>query len=126
MPSTHMHLSHHRKSPQSSHIRLQNLTGCVSSRYPVILSLEVHCTLRNQKIIADMFNQIFGKKLYIPPQSQKILPSPEELKHKIVLKVSLKNCFQSFYGNLGCSFIIMSGLENTSKCQRGSLGSWGL
>ncbi|XP_062302907.1 1-phosphatidylinositol 4,5-bisphosphate phosphodiesterase delta-4 isoform X2 [Osmerus eperlanus] len=59
------------------------------SEYPVILSIENHCSVEQQRVMAQHLNDILGDKLLkstldgkIPPR----LPSPEELKGKILLK----------------------------------------
>jgi phosphatidylinositol phospholipase C delta len=57
--------------------------------YPIILSLENHCSLPYQKVMANDMNEVFGKKLYIPTEekySGADLPSPEELRGMVVIK----------------------------------------
>lgn len=48
--------------------------------YPVILSLENHCTLPFQERMAIYMSAIFGDKLFIPDEEkfEEPLPSPEE------------------------------------------------
>jgi phosphatidylinositol phospholipase C gamma-1 len=63
----------------------------VTSPYPVILSLEDHCCLTQQTKMAAIFEEILGPMLLktpIPHQKmdQEMLPSPNELKGKIILK----------------------------------------
>jgi hypothetical protein len=60
-----------------------------NSPYPVIISIENHCSLKVQKLMADEFKAVFGSKLlndFINP-NENALPSPEQLKYKIILKV---------------------------------------
>ncbi|EYU22354.1 hypothetical protein MIMGU_mgv1a001900mg [Erythranthe guttata] len=58
----------------------------VSSPYPVIVTLEDHLTPDLQAKVAAMVMQIFGDMLYCPdPECSKEFPSPEALKHKIIL-----------------------------------------
>lgn len=59
-------------------------------RYPVILSIENHCSLEQQQILVNIVKSTFGDKLYSTPINGNAfnLPSPEQLKHKILLKVS--------------------------------------
>jgi phosphatidylinositol phospholipase C delta len=59
------------------------------SDYPLIISLEVHCNPEQQALMANIMINVFGDKLvrdalYSDPKE---LPSPEELKHKILIKV---------------------------------------
>ncbi|KRY83656.1 1-phosphatidylinositol 4,5-bisphosphate phosphodiesterase delta-3-A, partial [Trichinella pseudospiralis] len=63
-----------------------NNYGFSTTPYPIILSLEIHCDVRKQAILADMLVKTFGKKLYKNVAHLKTLPSPEELKNKILLK----------------------------------------
>ncbi|KRZ70061.1 1-phosphatidylinositol 4,5-bisphosphate phosphodiesterase delta-3-A, partial [Trichinella papuae] len=63
-----------------------NNYGFSTTPYPIILSLEIHCDVRKQAILADMLVKTFGKKLYRNVAHLKTLPSPEELKNKILLK----------------------------------------
>uniref|UniRef100_A0A7S3L2L3 Phosphoinositide phospholipase C n=1 Tax=Amphora coffeiformis TaxID=265554 RepID=A0A7S3L2L3_9STRA len=56
--------------------------------YPVILSLENHCSHPFQKAMAKNLLQILGESLYIPLEAERNndLPSPEALKGKVVIK----------------------------------------
>uniref|UniRef100_A0A915E8Q7 Phosphoinositide phospholipase C n=1 Tax=Ditylenchus dipsaci TaxID=166011 RepID=A0A915E8Q7_9BILA len=56
--------------------------------YPVILTLENHVGLVQQRVMVDIFQDILGDKLYIPPENaaSKPLPSPNQLKNKILLR----------------------------------------
>lgn len=59
----------------------------VASPYPVIISLENHCSLPQQEKIASTLKSVLGTKLAMPsPDDQKKLPSPEALKGKVLLK----------------------------------------
>lgn len=58
-----------------------------ASEYPVILSLEVHCSEPQQEMMAKIMVQIFGDSLYLPPpENITSYPSPHELRRKILLK----------------------------------------
>ena len=63
----------------------------ITSPYPVIISAEVHCGLAQQDAIAKIMKDVFGDALISAPIEgrPKInnLPSPEQLKGKILLKV---------------------------------------
>jgi len=60
----------------------------VSSEYPVILSIEDHCSLPQQRKMAEAFQEVFGEMLLVAPvdKTEKELPSPEKLRRKIILK----------------------------------------
>lgn len=60
----------------------------VASEYPLILSLEVHCSVEQQRKMAAHFRAILGDMLYWTPVSADMdkLPSPETLKNKIIIK----------------------------------------
>ncbi|KAA8585399.1 hypothetical protein FQN60_004093 [Etheostoma spectabile] len=59
------------------------------SPYPLILSLENHCSVEQQAVMAKHLRTILGSKLLTKPlsaQPPKDLPSPEELKGRILVK----------------------------------------
>ncbi|XP_059198678.1 1-phosphatidylinositol 4,5-bisphosphate phosphodiesterase delta-4 [Centropristis striata] len=59
------------------------------SDFPVILSLENHCGVEQQKVMAQHLSQILGDTLLstlLDGQVPQHLPSPQELKGKILLK----------------------------------------
>lgn len=58
-------------------------------RFPVILSIEEHCPIDQQRQMARIFREVFGDKLLIEPVEHlaEQLPSPTQLKGKIILKV---------------------------------------
>ncbi|KAJ7984422.1 hypothetical protein DPEC_G00354680 [Dallia pectoralis] len=60
-----------------------------ASLYPLILSLENHCSVEQQVVIARQLRSILGDKLLTKPldgQPNQSLPSPEALKGKILVK----------------------------------------
>ena len=63
----------------------------VTSPYPVVISAEVHCSVQQQDMIVEIMNKTFGDKLVKAPPDNRpkitTLPSPEDLKGKILLKV---------------------------------------
>lgn len=60
-----------------------------SSPYPLILSLEVHCNPEQQTAMVHIMKEIFGSQLLLEPlePSSFVLPSPEDLKYRILVKV---------------------------------------
>ena len=58
------------------------------SPYPVILSIENHCSIKQQKFMAECLQEILGDYLLKKPLdlNETCLPSPERLKRKIIIK----------------------------------------
>lgn len=69
------------------------------SRYPVILSIEEHCNLEHQRQMAAIFKKEFGDKLLMEPVEEyaEQLPSPTQLKGKIILKVGSVGLSLTFF-----------------------------
>lgn len=57
-----------------------------NSRYPVILSIENHCSVKQQTVMATYIRSIFGDLLYAPEETPNRIPSPHDLMGKIVIK----------------------------------------
>jgi Ca2+-binding EF-hand superfamily protein len=59
-----------------------------SSDYPVILSIENHCSINQQFVMATYMSDIFGDMLFKDSRDpdRKELPSPAELRNKILVK----------------------------------------
>ncbi|XP_078084774.1 inactive phospholipase C-like protein 1 isoform X2 [Mustelus asterias] len=77
-------------SPVSFHsvIKVINQYAFVASEYPLIMCLRNHCSVGQQKVMAQKMKMIFGNKMFTEPpdSSTSYLPSPEMLKRKIILK----------------------------------------
>ncbi|XP_053305358.1 1-phosphatidylinositol 4,5-bisphosphate phosphodiesterase gamma-2 [Spea bombifrons] len=60
----------------------------VTSEYPVILSIEEHCSVEQQRYMAKVFKEVLGDLLLTRPveASADHLPSPTQLKEKIIIK----------------------------------------
>ncbi|XP_055996618.1 1-phosphatidylinositol 4,5-bisphosphate phosphodiesterase eta-2-like isoform X3 [Ostrea edulis] len=56
------------------------------NRYPVILSIENHCSVRQQTVMAAYIKSILGDLLYAPAEPPNRIPSPHELMGKIIIK----------------------------------------
>lgn len=65
-----------------------NKYAFVASEYPLILCLENHCSIKQQKVMIQHMKKILGDKLHTKPPTvdDSYLPSPEAFKHKILLK----------------------------------------
>lgn len=63
----------------------------VASPYPIIISAEIHCSVPQQEMIASIMREEFGSALVSAPINGRpkvvVLPSPEDLKGRILLKV---------------------------------------
>ncbi len=59
------------------------------SPYPLILSLEVHCNPEQQQAMVQIMTTELGDRLVTEPDMTDVLrlPSPEELRHRILVKV---------------------------------------
>lgn len=67
------------------------MSGGFVPRFPVILSIENHCSIQQQKKIAQYLKEIFGDKLDLSSVitgDSRQLPSPQNLKGKILVKVT--------------------------------------
>jgi hypothetical protein len=66
----------------------------VVSPYPIIISAEVHCCIPQQDMIASIMREVFGDILVSAPVQGRpkvaVLPSPEDLRGRILLKVCLE------------------------------------
>jgi phosphatidylinositol phospholipase C delta len=60
--------------------------GFKSSPYPIILSIEQHCSLEQQARQVEIMKSTFGDMLGMPQEGRSALPSPEDLKYKVLLK----------------------------------------
>uniref|UniRef100_A0A8C2WMH2 Phosphoinositide phospholipase C n=1 Tax=Cyclopterus lumpus TaxID=8103 RepID=A0A8C2WMH2_CYCLU len=78
-------------------VKAINEHAFVTSDFPVILSIEEHCPLEQQRQMARIFRDVFGDKLLIEPVDQMAeqLPSPTQLKGKIILKVPTPHADES-------------------------------
>ncbi|XP_071025943.1 1-phosphatidylinositol 4,5-bisphosphate phosphodiesterase delta-1-like isoform X2 [Oncorhynchus clarkii lewisi] len=73
-----------------------------TSEYPVILSLENHCTLEQQKLMAKHMISILGSALLTSPledQMPTAFPSPQELKGRFIIKGKRLNKLDAVFSN---------------------------
>jgi Ca2+-binding EF-hand superfamily protein len=64
-----------------------NEVGFKKSPYPIVLSIENHCSLPQQEMLANIMKETFKESLLLPMVSAfNSLPSPDALKHKILVK----------------------------------------
>ncbi|NWH37019.1 PLCZ1 phosphodiesterase, partial [Chloropsis hardwickii] len=78
------------KIPFRSVIHVIDKYAFMSSAYPLVLSLENHCSPKQQEVMADCLKSILGDKLLSTPIGGEVdmtrLPSPEALKFKVLIK----------------------------------------
>ncbi|XP_060098352.1 1-phosphatidylinositol 4,5-bisphosphate phosphodiesterase eta-1 [Heteronotia binoei] len=70
-------------------VEVINKNAFTKNEFPIILSIENHCSIQQQKKIAQYLKEIFGDKLDLSSVStgdSKLLPSPQSLKGKILVK----------------------------------------
>ncbi|KAG7319482.1 hypothetical protein KOW79_016625 [Hemibagrus wyckioides] len=73
-----------------------------TSEYPVILSLETHCSIEQQKLIAKHMCSILGSALVTKPLGEHMptaLPSPEELKGRFLVKGKRLNKLEDYFSD---------------------------
>jgi hypothetical protein len=67
------------------------------SRYPVILSLEMHLSLPQQARLVAYLHLVFGEALRLPlPAGAKALPSPDALCGRVIVKAKVVPEVQPF------------------------------
>ncbi|KAI2643196.1 phosphatidylinositol-specific phospholipase C [Xylaria nigripes] len=66
-----------------------NKYAFTASKFPLFVSLEVHCNAAQQEIMAETIKEIFGSRLVTEPldPSADKLPSPSDLKERVLIKV---------------------------------------
>uniref|UniRef100_A0A8C3XVD1 Phosphoinositide phospholipase C n=1 Tax=Chelydra serpentina TaxID=8475 RepID=A0A8C3XVD1_CHESE len=69
-------------------IDMINKYAFFASEYPLILCLENHCSIKQQKVMVQHMKKILGDKLHTqsPNIEESYLPSPDSLKGKILIK----------------------------------------
>ncbi|ROW08945.1 hypothetical protein VMCG_02717 [Cytospora schulzeri] len=83
----------------TSQIQFREVIGAINkyafakSAYPLWISLEVHCNATQQEVMANIMKDIFGEKLVTDKLEgyEDRLPSPEQLKGRILVKCKTPN-----------------------------------
>ncbi|KAL2220771.1 phosphoinositide-specific phospholipase C [Thermoascus aurantiacus ATCC 26904] len=96
-------------------ISVINRYAFISSDYPLIISLEVHCNPEQQLAMVKIMKDTFGDQLVLEPllTNCSILPSPEELKRRILVKV--KSCDEPDEGGLAPETTTTFGRKRSSS-----------
>lgn len=80
------------KIPFRSVVEAINRSAFVTSPYPVILSVENHCSVQQQAKMAQIFQYVFGDRLVArflfdsDFSDEPRLPSPSQLRYRILVK----------------------------------------
>lgn len=80
------------KIPFSSVVETIDRNAFITSPYPIILSIENHCSLQQQTRMAQIFQKIFGDKLVTnflfesDYSDEPVLPSPSQLRYRVLIK----------------------------------------
>lgn len=87
----------------------------VASEYPLIVSIENHCSLPQQRVLLQHLVRVFGDKLYtdFPEEGALYLPSPNALRHRVLLK-----CKKLEPGLCGEDGEVSEEDEGAEMCQR--------
>ncbi|TFK21219.1 1-phosphatidylinositol-4,5-bisphosphate phosphodiesterase 1 [Coprinopsis marcescibilis] len=110
--------------------------GFVTSPYPVLISAEVHCGIPQQEKMVDIMKEVFGDSLIEAPVEGRPpltrLPSPEDLKHKILLKAKnlyiveqLANLQAKKTGEKAAKLAVLEADASSSESEDESSGSSG-
>lgn len=80
------------KIPFSSVVETIDRNAFATSPYPIILSIENHCSVQQQTRMAQIFQRTFGEKLVTnflfetDYTDDPILPSPSQLRYRVLIK----------------------------------------
>ncbi|KAJ0016050.1 hypothetical protein NQD34_014340 [Periophthalmus magnuspinnatus] len=88
------------KVPFDEVIETINEYAFKASPYPVILSLENHCSVEQQTVMARQLRTILGDKLLTKPLKgwdTRYLPAPEDLKGKVLIKGKRESSGEDHY-----------------------------
>ncbi|KAK6100862.1 Phosphatidylinositol-specific phospholipase C X domain family protein [Brugia pahangi] len=72
--------------------------------FPLILTIENHCSLEQQRVMAKNFIEILGNSIYLTPKNKPLiqLPSPNQLKYKYLLRGKVRSITYKRYANDKC------------------------
>lgn len=92
--------------PLSTVLKVIRKYAFISSPFPLIISLEIHCDRNNQMITSEKIVEEFGDLLYTTVTDDKSLPSPLELRHKIIVKSKKPKHFDSETGMFTTDMVV--------------------
>ena len=114
----------------TQHVRFANIvnalaeTAFIASPFPLILSLEVHCSARQQDRMAEVLRTEFGDRLFFSALEStddfsglQFLPSPTALRGKVLVKAKLKRLQSYSSGMLTPSLASPANLKRANEKQ---------
>eukprot|EP00741_Cyanophora_paradoxa_P020112 tig00021234_g19413.t1 len=66
-------------------------TGHAASEMPVIVNVENHCTPGQQALMARALQEAFGDRIALPDAGAAVLPSPQALRGKFLIRTPVKS-----------------------------------
>lgn len=105
-------------------LRVVDKYAFIVSPWPLIISLEIRCSAKAQEITAELLSEIFGEVLVTHRRDPGMLalPSPEELKHRILLKVKSANVISEALHHVQSS-LVSSVMERRDLVSPEEIGS---
>ncbi|KAI5959861.1 INP53 [Candida pseudojiufengensis] len=99
----------------SNVIRTIQKFAFITTPYPLIISLEINCSSKFQLKVVSILKDILGSSLITTPiNNQPIIPSPEEMKHKFLIKAKKTSPFNQLIETEGGSYTTSSTTTTTS------------
>ncbi|PYI06865.1 1-phosphatidylinositol-4,5-bisphosphate phosphodiesterase 1 [Aspergillus sclerotiicarbonarius CBS 121057] len=98
-------------------ITVINRYAFISTDFPLILSLEVHCNPEQQLAMVRIMKETFKDQLVLEPllTNTFVLPSPEELKRRILVKVKTCDETQGDMRQESANSLISAGRKRSSS-----------
>lgn len=87
----------------------------ITSPFPLIISLEINCSIDNQLKVVRTLKEVLGDTLITQPIDDKFtLPTPLQLKHKILLKVKKTSPFSDLIASENGNYVSSTTTTTTS------------
>ncbi|KAI5949375.1 PLC1 [Candida jiufengensis] len=87
----------------------------ITTPYPLIISLEINCSSSYQLKVVSILKETLGTSMITSPvNNQSILPSPEEMKHKFLIKAKKTSPFSNLIETEGGSYTTSTTSTTTS------------
>lgn len=87
----------------------------ITSSLPLIISLEINCSIANQLKVVSTLKEVLGDTLVTKEiDDNSVLPSPLQLKHKILLKVKKTSPFSDLVAGENGNYVSSTATTTTS------------